>query len=81
MPFECYFVRKKGTVEVGISSCASCHTRVMADGSVLKGAQGNFPEDHIVGYNYRASVANAKDAAGLSATRERMSVFSTRCPG
>src|SRR6185295_14576101 len=23
-------------------SCATCHTRVMPDGSVVKGAQGNF---------------------------------------
>ena len=43
MPFLRYFVRKKGVVEVGTTSCAQCHTRVLADGSVLNGAQGNFP--------------------------------------
>src|SRR5579863_1606530 len=26
-------------------SCASCHPRVMPDGTVVKGAQGNFPFD------------------------------------
>jgi hypothetical protein len=43
MPFLRYFVRKKGVVEVGTGSCASCHTRVLPDGSVVDGAQGNFP--------------------------------------
>ena len=45
MPYRRYVIRKKGTVEVGSFSCAMCHTRVMADGSVVKGAQGNFPAD------------------------------------
>jgi len=43
MPYQRYVIRRKGTVEVGSFSCAMCHTRVMADGSVVKGAQGNFP--------------------------------------
>jgi len=38
-----YVVRKKGEVELGSSSCAGCHTRVLPDGAVIKGAQGNFP--------------------------------------
>jgi hypothetical protein len=41
IPFQRYVIRKKGVVEVGGSSCANCHTRVMPDGSVVKGAQGN----------------------------------------
>src|SRR5712692_10705845 len=36
MPFARYFIRKKGEVELGALSCATCHTRVMPDGSVLK---------------------------------------------
>lgn len=36
-----YYVRAKGVLEVGESSCASCHTRIMPDGSMLEGAQGN----------------------------------------
>lgn len=35
-----YIIRKKGVLEVGENSCASCHTRVMPDGSFLPGAQG-----------------------------------------
>ena len=42
-PYSRYVIRKKGQLELGGNSCAVCHTRVMPDGSVLKGAQGNFP--------------------------------------
>lgn len=40
LPFNSYIIRKKGVIEVGINSCAGCHTRVMPDGSWLSGAQG-----------------------------------------
>ncbi|HEV2418682.1 MAG TPA: hypothetical protein VGX94_12830 [Terriglobia bacterium] len=36
-----YYIRKKGVLEVGRDSCAGCHTRLMADGSLLEGAQGS----------------------------------------
>lgn len=45
MPFYVYVVRKKGEVELGGFGCATCHTRVMDDGTVIKGAQGNFTVD------------------------------------
>ena len=60
-PFMRYVVREKGKVEVGISSCAMCHTRVMPDGSVIKGAQGNFPDDRAFGFESRIEAAEAKD--------------------
>jgi hypothetical protein len=63
MPFLRYSVRKKGQVELGALSCATCHARVMPDGTTLKGAQGSFPIDRSVAYGYRTSVANAKDPA------------------
>lgn len=63
MPFARYFIRKKGTIEVGAVSCATCHTRVMPDGTILKGAQGNFAFDRSLAYGYRASVGSAKDPA------------------
>src|SRR5262249_16209961 len=31
-----YVIRTQGTVEVGGTSCAMCHTRIMPDGSILK---------------------------------------------
>jgi len=43
LPWFRYVVREKGKVELGTLSCAMCHARVMSDGSVVKGAQGNFP--------------------------------------
>ena len=43
MPFNRYVVSEKGVVDVGEFSCATCHTRVMPDGTVIKGAQGNYP--------------------------------------
>lgn len=44
-PYAQYIVREKGKVEFGGFSCAGCHTRVMPDGTVLKGAQGNNADD------------------------------------
>jgi hypothetical protein len=43
VPVWFYIVRKKGVVELGFGGCAECHTRVMPDGSVLKGTQDNSP--------------------------------------
>ena len=43
LPWFRYVVREKGKVEVGTLSCAMCHTRVVPGGTVVKGAQGNFP--------------------------------------
>lgn len=43
LPWFRYVIREKGKVELGTISCALCHTRVMPDGAVVKGAQGNFP--------------------------------------
>jgi cytochrome c2 len=42
IPFFRYVVREKGKLEIGRMSCASCHTRVQADGTVIVGAQGNY---------------------------------------
>jgi hypothetical protein len=54
LPFFRYVVRKKGAIEVGILSCGMCHTRVMPDGNVLKGAQGNFPFDKAMAFALRS---------------------------
>ena len=55
MPYARYVIRTKGTVEVGILSCAMCHTRVMPDGTVIKGAQGNSPFDRALAFDARYS--------------------------
>lgn len=60
-PHMRYVVREKGKVELGILSCAMCHTRVMPDGTTIKGAQGNFPDDRSFAYETRTEAAQAKD--------------------
>lgn len=70
MPFARYVIRKQGVVEVGSLACAMCHTRVMPDGTVLKGAQGNFPFDRALAHRLRANVAlTGNEAAALEAER------------
>jgi hypothetical protein len=43
MPFMTYVIREKGKVELGSFACTMCHTRIMPDGKVVNGAQGNMP--------------------------------------
>ncbi len=50
-PYYSYVVDEKSKVKVGVFSCAMCHTRVMPDGSTIKGAQGTFPLDKIDGFD------------------------------
>jgi len=61
LPFARYEVREKGKVELGEGSCNTCHTRVMPDGTVVKGVQGNLPYDRIVAYALRRTLAESKD--------------------
>ena len=61
LPIVRYVIRRKGVVEVGQVSCAMCHTRVMPDGSVIKGAQGNFSPQRLFACRIRRDVAKASD--------------------
>jgi hypothetical protein len=61
MPFMRWVVREKGKVELGILACAQCHTRLMPDGTIIKGAQGNFPDDRTFGYEQRIAEAKSKN--------------------
>lgn len=45
VPFARWVVRKKGEVELGSMGCNTCHTRVLPDGRIVPGAQGNNPGD------------------------------------
>jgi hypothetical protein len=47
VPFFQYVIREKGKVEMGVQGCGTCHSRIMPNGSVLKGAQGNYPFDRV----------------------------------
>jgi hypothetical protein len=63
VPGHRYVVGAKGMVELGSGACASCHTRVMPDGSVLEGAQSNLPLQRAFAYGLRANAATATDPA------------------
>lgn len=63
MPFNRYFVTHKGEVLVGEFSCSMCHTRVLADGTAIKGAQGNYPKERLEAVNRQAEAAKQEDAA------------------
>src|SRR5215813_1489148 len=61
MPFMRWVVREKGKVELGVLACGGCHTRIMPDGTIIKGAQGNFPDDRTFGYEQGVEEAKSKD--------------------
>ena len=61
LPWVQYVIRKKGVVELGSTSCGFCHTRIMPDGSKLKGAQGNLPIQRAVAFRWRTAAAAAAD--------------------
>jgi hypothetical protein len=63
LPFARYVIREKGKVELGNNACGFCHTRVMPDGVVIKGAQGNFAFDRSNAFAVRAAFAEATDKA------------------
>ncbi|HEX4953890.1 MAG TPA: hypothetical protein VF017_10915 [Thermoanaerobaculia bacterium] len=65
VPFFRYFVLEKGTVSLGQFSCATCHTRVMPDGSKIVGAQGNFPLDHLDAVSLARRAERTKDPEAL----------------
>jgi hypothetical protein len=47
-PFQRYVVLGDGDVRIGVLACGTCHTRVMPDGEVVKGGQGNHPVNRLV---------------------------------
>jgi len=51
-------VPRKGTPMVGLFSCATCHTRIQPDGSVIEGGQGNIT-DLLLGFPPDVKVARA----------------------
>ena len=80
MPFARYVIRKQGVIEVGSLACAMCHTRVMPDGTVLKGAQGNFPFDRALAYRLRANIAASGDSAKALAEERAVNLALFRAP-
>ena len=71
MPFQQYVIRKKGVIEVGDSSCGQCHTRVLPDGSVVKGAQGNYPGPRATALALRRRAAQSGDGGAAILAQAR----------
>jgi len=62
VPFYRYVIREKGKVELGVFACGMCHTRVMQNRSILKGAQGNNPFENTFAYVLRHGGEPAEQA-------------------
>ena len=69
VPFYRFLVREKGKVELGTLSCGNCHTRVLRDGSVVKGAQGNFPRAQSNAYLMSKALPALGETAFLAGMR------------
>jgi hypothetical protein len=72
LPYVRYVVRKKGEVDLGNFACGLCHTRVMAEGNVLKGAQGNFPFEKSKAWGFQKPSATPDELAKKEATLRRL---------
>jgi hypothetical protein len=60
-PFADYVIRERGKVEIGEASCRECHTRLMPDGTVINGAQGNRPIEQVAYLGLADEAAKASD--------------------
>jgi hypothetical protein len=72
-----YVIRKKGTVELGSFACGMCHTRLQANGTIIKGAQGNFPGDRVVAFTIRRLAAKDPEMALKTARQGARSLVQT----
>src|SRR5579864_2445129 len=72
LPYVRYVIRKQGTVDLGDFACGFCHTRVMADGGVLKGAQGNFPFEKSKAWGFQNSAATPDQLSKSDAFLRRL---------
>jgi hypothetical protein len=70
IPFARWVIRRKGEVELGSMGCNTCHTRVMPDGTVVPGAQGNNPGDRQGAEMLRRAAAAGGSAKVLERIRE-----------
>jgi len=59
--FATYVIRERGKLEIGEVSCAECHSRVMPDGTVIRGAQGNRPVEQVAYLGLADDAAKARD--------------------
>ena len=60
-PFATYVIRERGKLEIAEVACAECHTRLMSDGTVVAGAQGNRPIEQVAYLGLTEDAAKAED--------------------
>lgn len=65
-PFAQWVVAGKGKVYLGNLSCGMCHTRVMDDGTLIKGAQGNWSGDKAFAYALESDGASERGVQGIT---------------
>ena len=65
MRFYSFVIQKKVRIDLGQFACAECHTRVLANSAIIKGAQGNFPLDRARAFNKRMARFSLKEAHGF----------------
>lgn len=65
IPFFRYVVAAPGQVRVGVLGCVMCHTRVLDDGSIVHGAQGNVPFDRGLAYDVQFGGGELEQQLGL----------------
>lgn len=70
IPFARWVIRKKGEVELGSMGCNTCHTRVLAGGEVVPGAQGNNPGDRQGARMLRRAAAAGDSGEVLARIRQ-----------
>lgn len=60
IPYFTLAIRQKGKIELGSFSCGNCHNKVMPEGSLLKGGQGNYPFDDSFGWGLQKTIKDEK---------------------
>jgi len=70
-PYSDYVIRERGKIEIGEASCRECHTRLMPDGTVIRGAQGNRPIEQIAYLGLAEDAAKASDQEKFLAQARR----------
>ncbi len=66
IPYFRYEVTKRGEIRIGQFGCFTCHTKVLPDGTIVKGAQGDLPQGAMSAWSIRKG---RQDAARLAALR------------
>jgi hypothetical protein len=75
-----YVIRKRGLVEqTNGTPCAACHTRVLPDGSALKGGQIDFAVYPAFAASFKQAKSNPEGLGGrASSTAPRPALLESR---